>query len=234
MMKKGKEVVKRLTEIELKLKDIEEGVKERTRVMVLGYYEGRLKAVDEELAEIEKIGEKIKKYRVEKPEKMEKELKSVLSKKEKLRKEVEEAEKKLEGVKKEKDKKKQGEKIFGINEKIRVFDEKIRVMEKQKEVSKIDVNSIKIRKEGLIKEKEELTARIMGLKGGVVLEGKKCSFCGAYFTGDRCPECGAKFAGVSKKMVGGLKKSVPITKYGIIFFLIGFLMILIGWYFFGV
>jgi DNA repair exonuclease SbcCD ATPase subunit len=231
MMQKGKEVVKRLDETERKLKAIENRIKERPKVMVLSYYEDRLKTVNEELAGIEKIAEKIRKYGVEKPEKIEKGLKDAIGKKEKLKKELEGAEKKLEGIKKEKDKKKQEKKISEINEKIRVFDEKIMVLEKRKEVANIDINSIKIKKEGLTEEKEELTAKIMGLKGGETLEGKKCNFCGAYFTGDRCPECGARFVGVSKG--GVIKKAAPIAKYGIVFFLLGLLMIIIGWFVFG-
>jgi len=230
-MKKGKAVVKCLSEIELKLKGIENGVRERPRVMVLGYYEDRLTSVNEEMAKIEEIKEKIRKYAVKKPEKIEKESKNVLGKKEKLKKELEKEEKKLGALKKEKDKKKQEEKIKRINEKIRGFDEKIRVMEKQKEVAGININETKSRKDMLTAEKERINAKIMGLKGGVVLEGKKCSFCGAYFTGDRCSECGAKFVGASKG--GVIKKSPPIAKYGIIFFLLGLLMILIGWYVFG-
>lgn len=246
---------KKIEMLEAKLSKVEGDMKASTRALIVEYYTAKLKAMEEEIKEAEIVQKELREFKPVKPEEAEKSLAAAKEKSDAAAKELEEPEKKLAELKDPKDakeKEKLAKKIEELKKAKAECDSAEQAartgLENAKKFADTSLEDVESRVAMLLRERDSIgrmlgiSARSPGAPQGksekFIIGGKTCTFCGAYYAGDTCPDCGAKVLSVgtiddgkeAAPVVRSRQEEPFISKYGIIFVILGIVMTIMGYF----
>jgi DNA repair exonuclease SbcCD ATPase subunit len=234
-------MAEKLKQIEAKLKKIEEEIRSRPIELAIGIYEAQVAELEKKLAEVESTIADYVKYEPGKPKALEKEWSAAEKAFSKLTAQREALEKKLDGTEAPKARRKLEAKLKTLKGKIFQLEDRRKFLEKRREVAELQkatsLDYLREKREELRMERDRYVHKIKELRGEVPTitgEGKRCVICGAFFGGEQCGECGAKVIGQELELAAArarVSKIAVITRYSILFVLIGIIMFIIGFFF---